>query len=227
SDHGRKVLRSRGVPPGRIHVLRPGFDHVPAKGDSRVERYGPVRALCVAQWIPRKGILTLIQAWKLRERPGAVLELVGETDADLDYGESVRSAIDAAPRGSIVVSGSVDDEALGAAYASANLFVLPSRYEGYGIVYAEALAHGLPIVACDVGPVPDLVGREAAILVEPDDKEGLSAALDLLLGDPELRARMSGAASRRASSLPLWKSTVAGFEEVLRAAISDEARRPM
>ena len=184
-----------------------------------------MRALCVAQWIPRKGILELVEAWRLHERPGAVLELVGETNAGPGYAAHVRAAIDAAPQDSIVVSGSVDDEALGAAFASADLFVLPSRYEGYGIVYAEALAHGLPIVACDVGPVPDLVGREAAILVESDDKEALAAALDLLLGDPKLRARMSAAASRRASSLPLWKSTVAGFEEVLRAAISDEARR--
>ena len=82
SDHGRKMLLSRGVSPGRIHVVRPGFDHVPARGGFHVERYGPVRALCVAQWIPRKGILTLVQAWTLLERPGAVLELVGETDAD-------------------------------------------------------------------------------------------------------------------------------------------------
>ncbi|HET7271107.1 MAG TPA: glycosyltransferase family 4 protein, partial [Rubrobacter sp.] len=225
SEHGRRLLQSRGVPPGRIHVVQPGFDHVPARGGFHVERYGPVRALCVAQWIPRKGILELVEAWRLHERPGAVLELVGETNAGPGYAAHVRAAIDAAPQDSIVVSGSVDDEALGAAFASADLFVLPSRYEGYGIVYAEALAHGLPIVACDVGPVPDLVGREAAILVESDDKEALAAALDLLLGDPKLRARMSAAASRRASSLPLWKSTVAGFEEVLRAAISDEARR--
>ncbi len=102
-----------------------------------------VRALCVAQWIPRKGILTLVEAWKLHERPGAVLELVGETGADRDYEMRVRAAIDAAPQDSIVVSGCVDDAALGRAYASADLFVLPSRYEGYGIVYAEALARGL------------------------------------------------------------------------------------
>jgi glycosyltransferase involved in cell wall biosynthesis len=222
SDHGRNVLQSRGVFPGRIHVVPPGFDGVrtgdgsPARGD------GPVRALSVAQWIPRKGILTLVEAWTLGERKGAVLELIGETDADPDYTLLVRAAIDAAPRDTIVVSGCVDDASLGASYAAADLFVLPSRYEGYGIVYAEALAFGLPIVACDAGPVPDIVGREAAILVKPDDKEALCAALDLLLGDPTLRAKMSATASHRASRLPRWEDTIVGFEKALRA-VADQS----
>jgi glycosyltransferase involved in cell wall biosynthesis len=104
---------------------------------------------------------------------------------------------------------------------------LPSRYEGYGIVYAEALAHRLPIIACDSGPVPDLVGREAAVLVRPDDREDLSAALDLLLGNPTLRASMSAAARRRASRLPRWEDTVAGFEQVLRIAVETRKSGPM
>jgi glycosyltransferase involved in cell wall biosynthesis len=225
SDHGRKVLLGRGASPGRIHVVPPGFDGIPGGDGSHVARGGPVRALCVAQWIERKGILTLVEAWMLRERKDAMLELIGETDADPDYARLIRDAIEASPRGSIVVSGCVDDASLGASYAAADLFVLPSRYEGYGIVYAEALARGLPIIACDVGPVPELVGREAAALVRPDDREALSAALDLLLGDPPLRARMSAAASRRAARLPRWEDTVAGFEQVLRTAAETTGQR--
>ena len=78
SDHGRNVLLRRGVSPGRIHVVPPGFDGIPV--GPHVQGDGPVRALCVAQWIERKGILTLVEAWTLRERKGAVLELIGETD---------------------------------------------------------------------------------------------------------------------------------------------------
>ena len=218
SDHGRNVLLGRGVSPDRIHVVPPGFDGVPVSVGSHIASDGPVRALCVSQWIPRKGILTLVEAWTLRERKGALLELVGETEADAAYALLVRDAIEAAPRDSIVVSGRIDDASLGASYAAADLFVLPSRYEGYGIVYAEALARGLPIIACDVDPVPDLVGREAAALVRPGDREALSAVLDLLLGDSALRARMSAAASRRASRLPRWEDAVGGFEEVLKTA---------
>jgi glycosyltransferase involved in cell wall biosynthesis len=226
SGHGRSVLLSRGVSAGRIRVVPPGFDNVTARGPS-AGSVDPLRALCVAQWIPRKNILTLVEAWTLRERPGAVLELVGETDADPDYAARVRAAVEAAPPGSIVVSGRVDDVELGAAYASADLFVLPSRYEGYGIVYAEALASGLPVIACGVGPVPELVGREAAVLIEPDDANRLCAALDILLEDSVLRARMSAAAIRRASGLPRWEDTVAGFEAVLRDTSRTARAGPM
>jgi glycosyltransferase involved in cell wall biosynthesis len=225
SEHGRKVLLGRGISPVRIHVVPPGFDGVPVGGGPHVTRDSPTRVLCVAQWIERKGILTLVEAWTQNERQGAVLELVGETDADPDYALLVRDAIEAAPRDSIIVSGCVDDASLGASYAAAGLFVLPSRYEGYGIVYAEALARGLPIIASDVGPVPELVGREAAVLVRPDDREALSAALDLLLGDPKLRVRMSVAASRRASRLPQWEDTVAGLEQILRTAAETRKSR--
>ncbi|MDQ2672105.1 MAG: glycosyltransferase family 4 protein [Actinomycetota bacterium] len=227
SNNGRNVLLGRGVSSGRIRVVPPGFDGIPEGVGPHVQGSGPVRALCVAQWIERKGILTLVEAWALGERKGAVLELIGETDADPDYAVLVGDAIEAAPRGSIIVSGCVDDAALGASYAGADFFILPSRYEGYGIVYAEALARGLPIIACDIGPVPDLVGREAAVLIRPDLKEELSAALDLLIGDPALRASMSAAASRRATRLPRWEDTVSGFEQVLRTAAETGKQGPM
>jgi glycosyltransferase involved in cell wall biosynthesis len=180
SEHGRLVLEGRGVPAARIRVVPPGFDRFTIQdGKPPRARGDVVRALCVAQWIPRKGILDLVRAWTLHERPGAVLDLVGEADADPAYARRVNAAL----QSSITVRGPVDDAALAIAYASAELFVLPSRYEGYGMVYAEALSYGLPIIACNVGPVPELVGKQAALLVSPGDVEALSVALDLLTGD--------------------------------------------
>jgi glycosyltransferase involved in cell wall biosynthesis len=223
SDHGSSILQERGVPAGRIRVVPPGFDRLSSANvdvDPALYHGALVQALCVAQWIPRKGVLDLVLAWTARERPGAMLKLIGETDAEPAYAASVRSAIADAPDVSITVSGPVDDAALGAAYAAADLFVLPSWYEGYGIVYAEALAHGLPIIACDVGPVPGLVGAEAATLLPPGDVGALSGALDLLLEDPALRSRMSAAARRRVDYLPRWRDTVAAFRQVLEEALA-------
>lgn len=230
SEHGGSILRSRGVPAERIYVVPPGFDHLlpPDAGAKHSAREDSlVRALCIAQWIPRKDILGLVRGWTAQKRSGTTLELIGETDADPAYSASVRAAIADASDSSIHVSGPVDDATLEAAYGAADLFVLPSRYEGYGIVYAEALAHGLPVIACDVGSIPELVGEEAALLVPPDDVEALSGALDLLLGDPALRSRMSEAARYRAEGLPRWEDTIAGFLRVLReTSVLRPARQP-
>ncbi len=226
SEHGRAILEDRGAEAARVRVVPPGFDRLSpdASAPGAGARDGVVRALCVAQWIPRKGVLDLVRAWALRERPDAVLELVGEANADPGYSASVHAAVADASEASITVRGPVDDAALAAAYAGAELFALPSRYEGYGIVFAEALAYGLPVIGCDAGPVPELVGPEAAVLVTPGDIRALSEALDLLLGDADLRRRMSAAARRRAEGLPRWEDTVTGFADVLGEAVAGRRR---
>jgi glycosyltransferase involved in cell wall biosynthesis/SAM-dependent methyltransferase len=215
SEHGKSILEERGIHADCLRIVPPGFDRISrAEGGSPDREDGTLRVLCVGQWIPRKGILDLVRAWTAHERSGATLELVGETDADSGYTAAIREAISGGE--SIVVRGSVDDATLAEAYAAADFFALPSRYEGYGIVLAEALAYGLPVVACDVGPVPELVGSEAAILVPPGEVAALSEALDLLLRDASVRRCMSGAARRRAEKLPRWDDTAAWFLEVLR-----------
>ena len=228
SEHGRALLEARGVPPERVRIVPPGFDRLAISDKTPPGRRGagPVRVLCVAQWIPRKGILTLARAWARDARPGAVLELVGETDADPAYTASVRDELASASAGSVLISGAVDDAALSDAYAAADLFVLSSRYEGYGMAYAEALSFGLPVVACEVGPVPCLVGRDAALLVPPDDADALANALDLLLENRGLRDRMSAAARRRTAVLPRWEDAVAGLHETLLDAVARNGVRP-
>ena len=218
SRHGAGILQSRGVEPERIHVVPPGLDRAPAR-EPRAEG-GALRVLCVAQWIPRKGIVDLVQAWKrCRKQAGAELELIGETDADPAYAGRVREAIDGAE--DILVRGPLPEDELRRAYA-ADLFALPSTYEGYGMVYAEAMSRGLPIVACSAGPVPEVVG-DAGILVQPGDVEELARALERVLSDEAFRSELSEAAFRRAGELSGWDSTVDGFKRALEAAVAQRA----
>ena len=181
-------------------------------------QHSSLTVLCVAQWIARKGVLELAQAWATAARTGWRLELVGEFDADPAYAREVRAALAGAPEGSVVLRGAVDDAELAAAYAAATLFAMPSRYEGYGIAFAEALAHGLPVLGCAVGPVPALVGPEAGVLVPPNDMPALAAALARLMDDPALRARMAAAARARAATLPTWDDCAARFLAAVKAA---------
>lgn len=223
SRHGREVLLGRGASADRIRVVPPGFDRLAAAGEPAPLPPDVLRrVLCVAQWIPRKGILELVRAWSSLAETGAVLELIGETEADPEYAARVREVLEAVPEDSVVVRGKVSDSELAAAYSSSSVFALPSRYEGYGMVYAEALSFGLPIIACSAGPVPELVG-DAGLLVPPGEAAALSAALRRLLEDAHLRMRLSVEARRRASTLPVWEDTAASFLGVLKETIRQRA----
>jgi glycosyltransferase involved in cell wall biosynthesis len=228
SEHGRDMLIERGVPAARIAVVSPGFDRLPVE-PAQVPRERlpdePLRVLCVAQWIVRKGITTLITAWQQLAAVDAVLELIGETDADPDYATHVEKLLAAIPAERVIVRGPVADDALQQAYRRADLFVLPSRFEGYGMVYAEALAHGLPIVACNVGPVPALITPQAGMFVPPDDPPALAQAIDRLLHDPSIRARLASGARQRAAALPRWADTTRRFGQAIMQASSGSGSR--
>lgn len=218
SRHGRDILLGRGVAPERIAVVPPGADRLVVTDGPVEAGDGKLHVLCVAQWIPRKGIDTLVRAWLALGRDNSTLELIGETDTDFGYASQVRAMVDAAPPGSVVVHGAVDDAALAAAYRRAAIFALPARYEGYGMAFAEALLHGLPVVAGAVGPVPELVGPRAGLLAPPDDPKALAAALACLLDDAELRESMAASARARGEELPTWAETARDIRAALDAA---------
>jgi glycosyltransferase involved in cell wall biosynthesis len=105
-------------------------------------------------------------------------------------------------------------------YAQADLFVLASRFEGYGMVLAEALARGVPILAARSGAVPETVPPEAGVLVQPDDPAALAAALRGLLADAGLRRRLAAGSRAAGLRLPTWPQAAAAF-----AAACAEVRR--
>ena len=103
------------------------------------------------------------------------------------------------------------------AYASADVFVLPSRYEGFGMVLAEAMARGLPIVASTGGAAAQTVPDAAALKVPPGDAAALAAALARIIGDPALRARLGDASWAAGKRLQRWSRTAEIIAGVLRA----------
>lgn len=219
STHGATELIARGASPERITIASGGFDRLAKPlGAEQTARHPeqPFTALCVAQWIPRKQIRELVQAWSAAAPEQWRLELIGETTADPTYTAAVEAAIAQSPA-PISVAGAVDDATLARAYATADLFVLPSRFEGYGIVFAEALAYGLPVVACASGPVPELLGP-AGLLTPPNDQAALVAALRQITGDAALRNNLSNAARAQAAALPSWADTTDRYLAALEAA---------
>jgi glycosyltransferase involved in cell wall biosynthesis len=177
----------------------------------------PKRILCVANWLPHKGVLELVEAFARLRADGAVLELAGAKHLDSSYGRRVAARIARADlAGRVVAPGTLTKDALARAYASAGIFALPARGEAYGIAFAEALASGLPVVGCRSGYVPALVG-DAGLLVEPGDVSGLGRALALVLADGDRRGKLAAAARQRARALPTWEESASAFFAAIRA----------
>lgn len=207
-----------GVPPEQITVAMPGTDPAPlARGGP-----GPTPALlAVGSVIPRKDFATLIRACsRLTDLPWD-LRIVGSLERDPDETARVRASITAhglAER--VILTGELSAEALSAAYHRADLVVSSSRYEGFGMALAEALARGLPIVAADGGAVGSWLPAEAAVLVEPGSVDALATALRRLLGDPPRLDALRAGARRARDRLVRWSDTAA----VVAAALKEVGR---
>ena len=115
----------------------------------------------------------------------------------------------------VTLAGDLDGEALSACYNRADIFVLATRQETYGMAVAEALARGLPVVATMTGAIPELVGNEAGLLVPVDDTRALANALARVMGDAGLRARLAEGARRMRDRLPTWEDASARMAAAL------------
>jgi glycosyltransferase involved in cell wall biosynthesis len=105
----------------------------------------------------------------------------------------------------VTVLGAVPPERVIELYLASDVFVLASRFEGYGMALAEATAHGLPVVSTLAGAIPDTVPRGARILVPPNDVAALARALRRVIGDPAQRQRLATNARAAAAQLPTWQ----------------------
>ena len=107
----------------------------------------------------------------------------------------------------VTVLGAVSAQRIAELYAEADIFALASRFEGYGMAYSEAIAHGLPVVGTRAGAIPDTVPANAGILVEPDDVPAFAVALRRLIADADERKRLAAAARAAAAKLPTWQDS--------------------
>ncbi len=210
----RDWLRSTyGVAEGRVHVALPGVDPAPPTDPSPSGRW----LLCVAALTPGKGQEVLLDALEPLGGLDWTCSFVGSPEVDPAYAAGVRRRTEDSAR--YCLTGPLTGVALASAYGGADLVVLPSYEETYGMVLAEALAHGVPVLATDVGGVREALGevegRLPGLLVPPGRPDLLGDALRAWLTDPALRDRLRRDAALRAPTLPTWDRTTAVVHRVL------------
>ncbi|MEO8897130.1 MAG: glycosyltransferase family 4 protein [Candidatus Dormibacter sp.] len=217
----RDIIERMRVDPARIRVIPVAVDNTvfaPRPGTARV----PGRIFAVASAdVPLKGVVPLLHAVAaLRAQRPVELVLLGEarrggaverTVRDLRLGDAVRFV-----RG-------IADDAVAEQYAQAEVAVVPSLYEGFSIPAVQAMSCGVPLVATTAGALPEVVGDdgETALLVAPGDAAALAGAIGRLFDDAGLRARLSGAALRRAAERYSWEATASATADVYREVLAN------
>jgi glycosyltransferase involved in cell wall biosynthesis len=204
-----------------VSVVEPGTDAAPVAPRHRGTN---LDMLCVATLTPRKGHDLLFEAlaplppnWRLicagslTRSPATVTALRQQLQ---------RLRLDR----QVVLAGEVDGAGLAQLYAQANLFVLPTRLEGYGMAVAEALARGLPVISTRVGAIPELVGDQAGLLVDVEDVDMLRAALARVLSEPDLLDGLARGAQAVRGSLPRWPDSCALLSDILQNASDHRGR---
>jgi glycosyltransferase involved in cell wall biosynthesis len=224
-----QLLAPYAVPPDRIVVIEPGTDVPSSAGRAPSDRQGTtgdrgsdrVALLSVGAVHPGKGHDRLIEALAAVEDRSWHLTCAGSLTHDPKTADRLREIVaqlELADHVSFV--GDLDRQALAARYDAADVFVLATRQETYGMAVAEALAHGVPVIATTTGAIPDLVGDEAGILVAVDDTAALVAALRRVLTDAPLRARLADGARRARRRLPTWDAASDSLSGALSALVA-------
>ena len=199
----RRARAAYGLDPDRISVVPEGIRLEAWEEPAGMSRREDPTILSVARQYPRKNTATLIRAMPrvLESAPGARLRVVG---GGPELPRLRRLAGELGLESAVVFLGALDDGSLSEEYGRAWIFCLPSRQEGFGIVFLEAMAAGLPVVGGRAGAVPEVVHHgETGLLVDPDDPRALAAALIRLLAAPEEAAALARAGRRRARRFDL------------------------
>jgi glycosyltransferase involved in cell wall biosynthesis len=208
SRHTAQVLMEDGVRADRIAITPPGTVK-PVGARRRDGARHPLRVLSIATVTPRKGHRLLIEALANLDPAAWRLDCIGSLTRDPACSAELRDVITRhGLTANVRLLGEQQPQQLAPAYEDADVFVLPSFHEGYGMAFAEALAHGLPVIATTGGAIPDTVPESAGILVPPGDVGALTQALERVISDRALLAKLSAGARRAGAALPDWPQAV-------------------
>jgi glycosyltransferase involved in cell wall biosynthesis len=209
----RELPEGFGVDASRITVIEPGTDPAPRAVGSAGSGCA---ILSVGLLVPRKGHDVLLRALARLTDLEWSLAIAGDAMRDPVHADGLRAlAAELGLAQRVRFLGALPNAAMEAEYARADLFALATRYEGYGMAAAEAMARGLPLAITAGGAIADIVPEAAAVIAAVDDHNALSRAMRRPIFDTALRAEMAEASWRAGQGLPRWPDRAATFLKAL------------
>lgn len=197
-----------------ITRIPPGTDHVIGEETATTDRTA-VHLLCVANLTVGKGHDILLRVLARLPEADWMLMCAGSDTRDPDTAARLRVlAVELGIAARVAWRGESDDASLEALYAAADLFVLPTRAETYGMAVAEAIAHGVPVVSTRTGEIASIVG-EGGLLVDPGDEAGFAGVLARAISDAAFRHTLRQHAREAAQRLPTWDDAADAMATVL------------
>lgn len=213
SRSSRQRLLEDGLARERVSVIEPGTDAVPL-APRRTD--AAVKMLCVATINPGKGHDLLVDALAPLASLPWRLTCIGSLTRNPTTAAQLRAQLRRLHLcDRVTLAGEAGGTVLSRAFLSADLFVLPTRFESYGMAVAEALAYGLPVVSTDTGAIAELVGNDAGLLAPPGDRDALHEALARVLREPSLLAELARGAAAARARLPGWPQAAARLGRIL------------
>ena len=217
SVHTARELRPYGVTEERVYVCTPGVDAAPLAVGSKTDS---INLLCVATLTPRKGHDILIKSLAALRNKSWQLTCVGSTDRSPSTTQLICDLVDELELSDRVhVVGECGERDLSGHYHRSDLFVLASYHEGYGMVLAEALVRGIPVIATAAGATQDTVPSNAGVLVPVGDQDALTSALLSYFKDDTVRRSLVEGARGSRESFSSWDEAAAMFLKALRRFI--------
>ena len=208
------------VYPSASHIQAPASEEIEALQQTK-QMQRPLRVLFVGNVIERKGLHTLLAGLAHLQPELWQLDIVGNCQVDVHYVAQVQAQIAKDKLDQQVrFHGKVSDEQLGQHFADAHLLAVPS-YEGFGIVYLEAMGYGVPVLACTVGAAHEIVENGVnGFLVAPEAPAEIAGAISQLTGNPARWLAMSQAARQRFERHPTWEAGFAELEDWLQTMVN-------
>ncbi|MBI4831261.1 MAG: glycosyltransferase family 4 protein [Candidatus Lindowbacteria bacterium] len=236
SEHTKKLLAALGIEDQKVAVVKPGIDVSAAEpAASPIEKLsrdlqldGKKVVITVSRLVKKKGhdnVLRALSASRER-RKGLAYLIIGEGEEEANLKALAKEL---GLEKEVLFMGRVSDEVLKACYALSDVFIMTTREvddskrtEGFGIVYLEANLYGKPVIAGSVGGVGDaVIDGETGILVDPHNVGEISAAIDKLLSDGKLSARLGENGRKRVREEFAWETTARRLETLMLSALGD------